>query len=128
MRIRLAQITVHVRDCEEACRWYTEKLGWVKRQDETYADGTRWLTVSSPDQPEVTLVLDQRPQFGDDSGVGKQPVLIVTTDDCVGAYETLVARGVVFKDPPVKEVWGTTARFYDLHGNEIHMFQPTTHR
>ncbi|MSO65814.1 MAG: hypothetical protein EXQ85_08480 [Alphaproteobacteria bacterium] len=124
MKIRLAQITVHVRDCDEACAWYTRTLGWVKRQDETYADGTRWLTVSAPDQPDVTLVLDQRPQFAHDSGVGRQPVLIVATDDCVSAHRTLVARGVRFKDPPMVEVWGTTARFYDLYGNEIHMFQP----
>jgi predicted enzyme related to lactoylglutathione lyase len=124
MNIRLAQVTVHVRDCDEAAAWYLGKLGWIKRQDETYADGTRWVTVSSPEQPDVRLVLDQRPQFAGDSGVGKQPVLIVATDDCRGAYRTLVERGVTFKDPPIDETWGTTARFYDLYGNEIHMFQP----
>ncbi|MBM3504402.1 MAG: VOC family protein [Alphaproteobacteria bacterium] len=123
--IRLAQITVHVRDCDEACRWYVDNLGWIKRQDETYADGTRWVTVSAPDQPDVRLVLDKRPQFAGDNGVGKQPVLIVATDDCVAAYEQLLARGVRIKDPPIHEVWGTTARFYDLYGNEIHMFQPS---
>lgn len=122
--LRLSQVTIHVADCDEACRWYTEKLGFVRRQDETYSDGTRWLTVSSPDQPDLTLVLDQRPQFPTDAGIGKSPVFVVETDDCVGNFETLKARGVHFNDPPMAESWGVTARFVDLYGNEFHMYQP----
>lgn len=121
MQLRLSQVTVHVRDCDEAYAWYRDKLGMVKRQDETYETGIRWLTVSWPEQPELTLVLDQRPQFPDEPGVGRQPVFVVDTDDCVGAFELFKSRGVKFKDPPMKEVWGTTARFYDLYGNEFHM-------
>lgn len=121
---RISQVTVHVRDCDEAFRWYSEKLGFDKHQDETYADGTRWLTVASPDQPELRLVLDQRPQFPENNGVGKSPVFVVETDDCVGTYEKLVARGVNFNDPPMDEPWGVTARFVDLYGNEFHMYQP----
>jgi predicted enzyme related to lactoylglutathione lyase len=122
--MRISQVTVHVADCDEAHRWYSEKLGFVKRQDETYADGTRWLTVSSPDQPELTLMLDQRPQFPDDPGVGKSPVFVVENDDCVERYESLKSRGVHFNDPPMEEPWGVTARFVDLYGNEFHMYQP----
>ncbi len=122
--LRIAQVTVHVADCETAYRWYADKLSFVKHQDETYADGTRWLTVASPDQPDLTLVLDQRPQFPIDPGIGKSPVFVVATNDCRGTYETLKARGVQFNDPPTEEPWGVTARFIDLYGNEFHMYQP----
>lgn len=121
---RISQVTVHVADCDTACSWYTDKLGFVKHQDETYADGTRWLTVASPDQPDLTLVLDQRPQFPSDTGVGKSPVFVVETDNCRRTYETLKSRGVHFNDPPTEEPWGVTARFIDLYGNEFHMYQP----
>jgi predicted enzyme related to lactoylglutathione lyase len=124
--MRISQVTIHVRDCDEAYDWYAEKLGFVKHQDETYADGTRWLTVASPDQPDLTLVLDQRPQFPDDAGIGKSPVFVIETDDCAGHYEALRRRGVYFNDPPVDEPWGVTARFVDLYGNEFHMYQPPT--
>ena len=122
--LRISQVTVHVADCDEACHWYTEKLGFVRRQDETYADGTRWLTVSSPDQHELTLVLDQRPQSAADAGFGKSPVFVVETDDCVASDEALKARSVHFNDAPMAEPWGVTARFVDLYGNEFHMYQP----
>ena len=85
--LRISQVTVHVAHYDEACHWSTEILGYVWRQDETYADRTRWLTVFSPDQLELTL--DQRPQSSADSGIGKSPVFVIETDDCVAGFENL---------------------------------------
>ena len=104
---RISQVTVHVADCDEACHWSTQELGFVRRQDETYADGTRWLTVFFPDQLELTL--DQRPQSSADSGIGKSPVFVIETDDCVASFENLKEQGVHLNDPPMSEPWNVTA-------------------
>ena len=99
--IRISQVTVHVAACDEACRWYTKKHGFARRQDETYADETQWLTVLSPDQQELALVLDKRPQFSADSGIGNSPVFVNETDLCIASFKTLKAQGNHFNDPPV---------------------------
>ena len=55
MKIKLTN--VYVDDQEKALRFYTEKLGFVKKAD--FTQGTfRWLTVVSPEEPGgVELVL-----------------------------------------------------------------------
>ncbi|PYO50673.1 MAG: glyoxalase, partial [Gemmatimonadetes bacterium] len=49
MKIRLA--SVYVDNLDKALRFYTEKLGFVKKSD--FSNGPyRWLTVASPEEPE----------------------------------------------------------------------------
>jgi hypothetical protein len=91
--LRINQVAVHVTYRDEASPWYTEKLGFVRRQDETYADGARWLTVSSPDQTELTLVLDKRPQFPADSGIGKSPVFNDLNRRLRGQLQNAISTG-----------------------------------
>ena len=56
MKIKLT--SVHVDNQEEALRFYTEVLGFVKKTD-IAAGEYRWLTVVSPEEPEgVELVLE----------------------------------------------------------------------
>jgi catechol 2,3-dioxygenase-like lactoylglutathione lyase family enzyme len=51
MKIKLT--SVYVDDQEKALRFYTEVLGFVKRAD--FSQGPfRWLTVSSPEEPDGT--------------------------------------------------------------------------
>ena len=56
MKIKLT--SVHVDDQEKALRFYTEVLGFVKKNDFS-AGEYRWLTVVSPEDPDgVELVLE----------------------------------------------------------------------
>ena len=56
MRINLT--SVFVDDQEKALRFYTDVLGFVKKNDVPLGEH-RWLTVVSPDQPDgVELVLE----------------------------------------------------------------------
>ena len=84
----------------------------------------RWLTVSSPDQLELTLVLDKRHQFLAESRIGKSPIFVIETDVCVASFETLRGQGVHLNDPPVSEPWDVTTRFIDLHVKKLQMYQP----
>lgn len=56
MHISLSSVLVD--DQEKALKFYTEKLGFVKKMDIPIGE-YRWLTVISPDGPEgVELVLE----------------------------------------------------------------------
>ena len=56
MRIRI--VGIPVLDQEKALKFYTQKLGFIKKHDIPVGGGNRWLTVVSaeePDGPEVSL-------------------------------------------------------------------------
>ena len=56
MKIKL--ISIPVFDQEKALEFYTEKLGFIKKQDVPLGDSNRWLTLVSPewqDGPELLL-------------------------------------------------------------------------
>jgi predicted enzyme related to lactoylglutathione lyase len=122
---RLGQVTVIVKDQEEALRFYTEKLGLVKRADDSSLPGFRWLTVSPKDQKLPEIVLQKPgPPFHDDETarellerVGKNPTWVFNTDDCRKDYETMKSRGVNFVAEPESKPYGIEALFEDLYGN-----------
>ena len=134
MRIATAQVWVH--DQDEALAFYTDKLGMVVRSDATLPEmgNFRWLTVSPPDQPEVTIVLMAIPgppildtgtqeQIADLMGKGFAGTVFLTTDDCQKSYEELSGRGVEFVDKPFQQPYGIDASFRDPSGNSFRLTQ-----
>ncbi len=134
MRIATAQVWVH--DQDEALAFYTDKLGMVVRSDATLPEmgNFRWLTVSPPDQPEVTIVLMAIPgppildtgtqeQIADLMGKGFAGTVFLTTDDCQKSYEELSGRGVEFIDKPFQQPYGIDASFRDPSGNSFRLTQ-----
>ena len=136
MKMRLTHVTVVVKDQEEALRWYTEKLGFEKRADDsTTMPGLRWLTVAPQGQTEPEIVLNQPDTriMGKEhdemmnrlrSSIGKNPTWVLWTDDCMRTYEELVKRGVKFPFPPQRQPWGLSAVFEDLYGNPYNLLEP----
>ncbi len=129
---KLAVVTLLVRDQEEALKFYTEKLGFAKRQDQAFGPGMRWLTVAPQKQTELEITLLQpNPLMHGEAHarellamVGKQPTWSYRTDDCRKEYETLSARGVKFVQEPRDEPYGVEAVFEDLYGNTYSLLQP----
>ena len=128
---RVAQVTIVVRDQDEALAFYVDKLGFEKRED-TRLGAFRWLTVAPPGQTDLAIVLEKP---SGDMGearekqltmlVGQSPTWVFDTADCNAAYETLKSRGVEFVTAPKKMPYGTEAVFRDLYGNT---FALTQHR
>jgi catechol 2,3-dioxygenase-like lactoylglutathione lyase family enzyme len=122
---RFACITVAVADQDEALRWFTEKLGFVKRVDVPApaggrAEGIRFLSVSPRQQPELQVILASWfPEH-----VGKNPTAVLHTDDCRATVDELSARGVRFTEPPTQRPFGLQAVFEDLYGNSYALLQP----
>jgi catechol 2,3-dioxygenase-like lactoylglutathione lyase family enzyme len=122
MRINLASVLVD--DQQKALRFYTEVLGFVKKNDVPMGPH-RWLTVVSPDDPDgVELVLepDEHPAVrpfkqalvGD--GI---PYTSFAVDDVHKEFERLSALGVTFTQPPTAMGPVTTAVLDDTCGNLI---------
>jgi catechol 2,3-dioxygenase-like lactoylglutathione lyase family enzyme len=116
---RIAVVTVAVKDQEEALRWFTGKLGFVKRQD-MQSPGIRWLTVAPEAEKDLELVLASWfPEH-----VGKNAPLVVHTKDCRGTFRVLSNRGVEFTQTPSERPYGLEAVFKDLYGNAYALVEP----
>jgi predicted enzyme related to lactoylglutathione lyase len=127
MRINLSSVMVE--DQEQALKFYTEKLGFVKKTDMSVGD-YRWLTVISPEGAEgVELVLEpmgfppareyQKALFS--AGI---PITAFISKDIQAEYKRLKALGVNFRTEP--QVMGaiTSVLFEDTCGNLINLVQP----
>jgi catechol 2,3-dioxygenase-like lactoylglutathione lyase family enzyme len=126
MQIKLT--SVMVTDQEKALKFYTEILGFVKRND-LPAGEARWLTVVSPDGPDdVELLLEpnsfqaaktfQKALF--EAGI---PFTAFAVADIQQEFERLNGRGVVFTIEPTKAGEATIAVFEDTCGNLIQLYQ-----
>ncbi len=134
--IRIASTQLWVHDQDEALEFWTRKVGWQVTSDVTVPElgNFRWLAVSPPDQPDVSLVLMAIPgppvmdrATGDQvralMGRGYAGTLFLTTEDCQAAYEELRGRGVEFSEAPSERPYGLDAAFHDPSGNSIRLAQ-----
>jgi catechol 2,3-dioxygenase-like lactoylglutathione lyase family enzyme len=122
MRINLASVLVD--DQEKALRFYTEVLGFVKKNDVPLGEHS-WLTVVSPEDADgVELVLepDQHPAvrpFKEALVADGIPFTSFAVDDVQKEYERLTALGVRFTQQPIQMGPVTTAVLDDTCGNLI---------
>jgi catechol 2,3-dioxygenase-like lactoylglutathione lyase family enzyme len=122
MRINLTSVLVD--DQTKALRFYTEVLGFVKKNDISLGEHS-WLTVVSPENPdgtELSLEPDEHPAARPfkralvEDGI---PFTSFAVDDVAVEHERLVAHGVRFTQPPTDMGPVTTAVFDDTCGNLI---------
>jgi lactoylglutathione lyase len=121
-RVTLFKVFVH--DQDEALDFYTKKLGFEVAEDNKLGE-YRWLLVRLPDNKEFCLNLDIPRTEEQKALVGRQsadlPLFSIETDDCMGDYKAMKARGVEFEGEPVAQSYGTGCapkrplRQQDLH-------------
>jgi catechol 2,3-dioxygenase-like lactoylglutathione lyase family enzyme len=126
--MKIVLTSVLVDDQEKALRFYTERLGFVKKTDVPMGPH-RWLTVVSADAPDgVQLVLEPdghpaaRP-FKQALVADGIPFTSFAVDDVQGEYDRLTREGVRFTQPPVAMGPMTTAVLDDTCGNLIQLAQ-----
>jgi catechol 2,3-dioxygenase-like lactoylglutathione lyase family enzyme len=129
MSARLEHVAFLVRDYDEAIAWFIGKLGFVLVKDEPLAEGKRWVLMSPPGGG-VQLLLARAASARQASSVGNQAggrvFLFLTTTDFEGDYIAMLARGVVFRESPRREAYGSVAVFEDLYGNLWDLLEPVT--
>jgi catechol 2,3-dioxygenase-like lactoylglutathione lyase family enzyme len=126
-------ICVFVLDADEAREFYTVKLGLEVGMD-MVRDGFRWLTVHSPRQPQLPIMLVDPSAAVMDTETAEQIKSLVatgylgpgalTTDDCVATFHELKARGVEFVEEPEERFYGIDAGFRVPFGNHWRLTQP----
>jgi catechol 2,3-dioxygenase-like lactoylglutathione lyase family enzyme len=127
MRINVTSVLVD--DQPKALRFYTEVLGFVKKNEIPLGEAS-WLTVVAPDQPEgpeLLLEPDAHPAarpFKEALVNDGIPFTSFAVDNVHTEYERLRSLGVRFTQEPATMGSVTTAVFDDTCGNLIQIAGP----
>jgi predicted enzyme related to lactoylglutathione lyase len=128
--MKIKVMSIYVSDQEKALRFYTDVLGFAKKND--FRQGPyRWLTVASAEEPngtELQLALNNNPAaktYQDAIFQQGQPAANFFTDDVKGDYERMKARGAEFTMPPTDVTGSIIAMLNDTCGNRIQITQLT---
>jgi catechol 2,3-dioxygenase-like lactoylglutathione lyase family enzyme len=126
MKIKLTSVLVD--DQEKALAFYTEVLGFVKKQEIPVGEA-KFLTVVSPDEPDGTELLLE-PDNNPASKTFKQaiveqgiPFTAFQVEDIQREYERMKGLGVTFTQEPTQMGPTTQAVFDDTCGNLIQIYQ-----
>ena len=126
MRIKLT--SVFVDDQESALKFYTDVLGFEKKQDFPVGE-FKWLTVVSPEEPDGTELLlepsDNTAARSYKDSIYEQGIAAAAfaVDDIQREYERLKQLGVDFKMEPTDVGTATVALLDDTCGNLIQIYQ-----
>jgi len=126
--LRIKLTTIYVDDLDKALRFYTDVLGFAKKDDVTNG-GYRWLTVSSPGDADGSAL--QLAPSADPSAKAYQqalfqqnrPATMFYTSDLKRDYERIKAKGAEFTMPPTDITYATIAMLKDTCGNLIQLTQ-----
>ncbi|MEV3874857.1 VOC family protein [Streptomyces sp. NPDC049906] len=134
MDITLSQCFIAVDDHDEALAFYRDALGLEVRNDVGF-EGMRWVTVGSPEQPDVDIVLEPLLADPGASPADREAVarllakghlrgVIFGTDDCDASFERIRAAGAEVVQEPVDQPYGVRdCAFRDPAGNLIRFSQ-----
>ncbi|MGN6436298.1 MAG: VOC family protein [Agriterribacter sp.] len=124
-------ISIPVLNQEKALKFYTEKLGFIKKVDLPLGGGNRWLTVVSKEQqdgPEV--LLEPAPNHFEPAKVYQKALLDAgipytqfNVDSVQQEYDRLVKLGVEFSVKPTEMGTVKIAVFNDTCGNNIQIVE-----
>jgi len=130
MKQRIAQITLVVKDYDEAIDFYTQKLNFTLVEDTPLDETKRWVVVTPPGATECSLLLAKAANGEQEKSVGNQTggrvFLFLFTDDFWRDYNAMLEKDVKFIREPKEEPYGTVAVFEDLYGNLWDLLEPST--
>lgn len=127
-KMKIIVTSIFVQDQEKALKFYSEKLGFVKKEDVPTGE-YRWLTLVSPDEQDGTeLLLEpnahpaakeyQKKLFAE--GI---PVTMFGVEDIHEEYKQLMEKGVKFTMEPTRMGELTIAVLDDTCGNLIQLIE-----
>jgi catechol 2,3-dioxygenase-like lactoylglutathione lyase family enzyme len=132
MTIALQYCNITVNDPDESLPFYRDGLGLEVRND-VASGGFRWVTLGSPDQPGLEIVLSA-PHAGRSQADGDMlqelltkgvlPNIVFRTEDLDAAFEQLLATGAEVLQEPIDQPWGPRdCAFRDPSGNTVRITQ-----
>jgi len=149
MITRMSHTSLFVLDQDKAYDFYVNKLGFKVNTDVVMGDtacedgseeqppagGFRWLTLNTPEQPDLEIILMPVVGLEPDAQAAIRLLLekglmgagVFSTPDCYATYEELKAKGVEFKSAPKEQFYGIECIMSDGCGNWFSMTQPKEH-
>ncbi|SEC87748.1 VOC family protein [Streptomyces sp. TLI_105] len=133
--IKLSQCFITVDDADKALGFYRDALGLEVRNDVGY-EGMRWVTLGSPTQPDVAVVLETPLPDPNASEADRRVVtdllakgllrgVIFSTEDVDATFERVRAAGGEVLQEPVDQHYGVRdCAFRDPAGNMIRFARP----
>jgi predicted enzyme related to lactoylglutathione lyase len=132
MTIELQYCHVTVNSVDESLGFYRDALG-LEVQNDVGSGGFRWVTLGSPDQPGLGIVLSEphagRSQADGDAlqellTKGVLPMIMFRVDDLDGVFEKVRASGAEVLQEPMDQPWGPRdSAFRDPSGNMVRISQ-----
>lgn len=135
MDIKLSQCFIAVADHDTALPFYRDVLGLEVLNDVAF-EGMRWVTVGSPSQPGVEIVLEPPLADPNASPADKQAMaellakgvlrgVIFSTDDVDATFERIQSAGGEVLQEPIDQPYGVRdCAFRDPSGNMLRFNQP----
>ena len=129
--MKVTVISIPILDQEKALKFYTEKLGFIKKKDIPLDGGHRWLTLVSKDaQDGPELLLEPAPLHFEPSKVFQDalmeagmPYTQFDVDSVDEEYDRLTKLGVEFSiKPTIMGTW-KYAVFNDTCGNNMQIVE-----
>jgi predicted enzyme related to lactoylglutathione lyase len=129
MKVRV--LSIPVQDQDKALKFYTEVLEFVKEYDIPLAEGNRWLTVVSKEQPNgPEILLEPSPRNFEPAKTYQKalfeagiPCAQFDVDDVKKEHERLTRLNVDFTVKPTEIGTARIAVFSDTCGNLIQIAQ-----
>ncbi len=129
--MKITLISIPVRDQEKALKFYTGKLGFLKKKDEPLGGGNRWLTLVSKEwQDGPELLLEPAPNHFEPSKVYQDALMEAgipwtqfDVENVDSEYERLTELGVEFSVKPTEMESVKVAVFNDTCGNNIQIVE-----
>jgi predicted enzyme related to lactoylglutathione lyase len=128
MRIYITSIPIA--DYDKALTFYTEVLGFKKKNDIELGPGTRWITVVSPEDPDgPELLLEPNAEYHGIKALREAlaedgiPITSFAVEDLQKEVDRLEKLGVKFTQQPLTTGGWTTAVFDDTNGNLIQLLE-----
>jgi catechol 2,3-dioxygenase-like lactoylglutathione lyase family enzyme len=132
--LSLVNCFLMVEDPQRALDFYGGVLGCQVRNDVSHGD-YRWITLTTPNQPELELVLTQvgsspmsdtdRAAMSDLLAKGHLSALIFRVDDVDAMFEHVAASGAEVLQEPADQFYGVRdCAFRDPSGNLVRINSP----
>jgi predicted enzyme related to lactoylglutathione lyase len=128
MKIKLTSVSID--DYDKALKFYTEVMGFVKKQDIPLGEGARWITVVSPEEPNGTeLLLEPNADYPAMKALKEAlvkdgiPFTAFQVGDVQEEYERMKKLATEFTMEPTNMGMTTAAVLNDTCGNLIQIYQ-----
>jgi len=129
--MKVTLISIPVRDQEKALKFYTEKLGFIKKKDEPLGGGNQWLTLVSKEwQDGPELLLEPAPNHFEPSRVYQDALMEAgipwtqfDVENVEFEYKRLTGLGVEFSVKPTEMGIVKVAVLNDTCGNNIQLME-----